>query len=153
MALNLRAYLQVGGVTTQHGLLGCVAASLKIMSCSSTRVQFHPSFHRAARGYAATSASLKKKTLGTAKGTRKDARTQPESPPRTAASRTHKKTTSSEMEHSKVQDNKLKSVNRMTEEEQTKELDRMLVMAQFMPTMDPWGQEVLDTLGGSLSFQ
>jgi len=34
----------------------------------------------------------------------------------------------------------------MTEEEQTKELDRMLVMAQFMPTMDPWGREVLDTL-------
>jgi len=46
------------------------------------------------------------------------------------------------VEHSKV--NKPKSLN-MTEE-QTKELDRMLVMAQFMPTMDPWGQEVLDTL-------
>ena len=33
-------------------------------------------------------------------------------------------------------------------EDQTKELDRMRVMAQFMPTSDPWGQEVRDTLGG-----
>lgn len=162
--MALRAYL---GGATQHGLLGCIASSSKSSSCPSTRIQFHPSFHRATRGYAAASASLTKKTPVTAKGTRKDARTQPQSPSRTAASRTPKKTTSSEMEkaihsstdtvaaeHLKAQDpSSPKSFNDMTEEEQTKELDRMLVMAQFMPTMDPWGQEVLDTLGGSLSRQ
>lgn len=163
--MALRAYL--GGVTIQHGLLGCIASSSKIFSCSSTRVQLHPSFRRATRGYAAAGASLAKKTPVAAKGTRKDAPTQPQSPHRAAASRMHKKTTSSEMEkanhsatdtvaaeHSKIEDsNKPKSVSDMTEEEQTKELDRMLVMAQFMPTLDPWGQEVLDTLGGSLSLQ
>jgi hypothetical protein len=63
----------------------------------------------------------------------------------------HSSTDTVAAEHLKAQDpNSPKSVNDMTEEEQTKELDRMLVMAQFMPTMDPWGQEVLDTLGGSL---
>lgn len=158
----------IGGVTAQHGLFGCIASSSKLSSCSSARVQFHPSFHRATRGYAAAaSASLTKKTPVTAKGTRRDALTQPQSPPRKAASRTPKKTTSSEIEtairsatdtvaaeHSKVKDSdQPKSINNMTEEEQTKELDRMLVMAQFMPTLDPWGQEVLDTLGGSLSIQ
>jgi hypothetical protein len=156
----LRAYL--GGVTKQHSLLGCLAFSSKNLSCSSTRVQFHPSFHRATRGYAAASASLTKKTP---KGTRKDTRTQPQSPPRTAASRTPKKTTSLETEkpihsatntvaaeNSKVQNpNEPKVFNNMTEEEQTQELDRMLVMAQYMPTVDPWGQDVLDTLGGFLS--
>jgi hypothetical protein len=146
-AMALRAYL--GGITTQHGLLGCIASS-------SARVQFQPCFHRATRRYAAASASLTKKTPVTAKGTRKDARTQPQPPPRKAASRTPKKTTSSEMEtaatdtvameHSKVQE--LNSLN--LSQEQMKELDRMMVMAQFMPTMDPWGQEVRDTLGRSL---
>jgi hypothetical protein len=160
--MALRAYL--GGITTQHGLLSCFASS-KISSCSSARVQFHPCFHRAAtRGYAAASASLKKKTPVSAKGTRKDVRTQPQPPPRKATSQTSKKTTSSEMEpairsaadtaaveHSKVQNlNNSKSLT--ITEEQTKELDRMLVMAQLMPTMDPWGQEVRDTLGGSLSL-
>lgn len=156
----LRAYL--GGVIHQHSLLGCLASSSKNLSYSSTRVQFHPSFHRATRGYAAASASLTKKTP---KGTRKDTRTQPQSPPRTAASRTPKKTTSSETEkaihsatntvateNSKVQNvNEPKLINGMTEEEQIKEFDRMLVMAQYMPTVDPWGQEVQDTLGGFLS--
>jgi hypothetical protein len=140
----LRAY-----TTTRHGLLDCIASS-------SARVQLHPCFHRATRGYAAASASLTKKTPVAAKGTPKDARTHPQPSPRKAASRTPKKTNSSEketaatdavaVEHLKVQD--LKSHN-MTEE-QTKELDRMLVMAQFMPTMDPWGQEVRETLGGCL---
>lgn len=145
--MALRAYL--GGITSQHGLLSCIASS-------SARAQFHPCFHRATRGYAAASASLSKKTPVTAKGTRKDARTKPQPPLRKATSRTTKKTTSSEMEtaatdtdaveHSKSQE--LNPLN-MTEE-QTKELDRMLVMAQFMPTMDLWGQEVQDTLGGCL---
>jgi len=163
--MALRAYL--GVVTTQRGLLGCIASSSKILSCSSARVQFHPNFHHATRGYAAASASLTKKTPVTAKGTRKDAHTQPQSPPRKVASRTPKKTTSSEMEtaihsandivaaeHSTVQDpNDPKSFHDMTEEERTQELDRMLVMAQFIPTLDPWGQEVMDTLGGSRSIQ
>ncbi|KAF8800612.1 hypothetical protein BYT27DRAFT_7116937 [Phlegmacium glaucopus] len=154
--MALRAYL--GGITTQHGLLGCIASSSKLLSCSSARVQHPSSFHRATRGYAAASASLTKKTPVTAKGTRKDAHTQPQSPPRKVASRTPRKTTSSEMEtaihsandtvaaeHNRtVQDSK--AFNNMTEEEQTQELDRMLVMAQFMPTLDPWGQEVMDTL-------
>ena len=157
--MALRAYL--GGITTQHSLLSYFASS-KIPSCSSARVQFHPCFHRATRGYAAASASLKKKTPVSAKETRKDARAQPQPPPRKATSRTSKKTTSSEMEpairsaadtaaveHSKVQ-NLNKSNSLTITEEQTKELDRMLVMAQLMPTMDPWGQEVRDTLGGSL---
>ena len=140
--MALRVYIR--GITTQHGLLGS----------SSPRVQFHYCFHRATRGYAVASASLTKKAPVAAKGTRKDARTQPQPSPRKAASRL-KKTTSSEMEkaatdteHSKLN---LKDLNpgHMTEE-QTKELDRMLVMAQFMPTVDPWGQEVRDTLGGCL---
>lgn len=60
-----------------------------------------------------------------------------------------KKTPVSAKGNSKVQDpNKLKSLT--ITEEQTKELDRMLVMAQLMPTVDPWGQQVQDTLGGSL---
>lgn len=153
----------LGGITTQHGLMGCIASSSKLLSCSPARLQFHSSFHRATRGYAAASASLTKKTPVTAKGTRKDT-SQRQSLPRNPASRTPKKTTSSEMEtaihsaadtvaaeHSPIRDlNKPKSVNDMTEEEQTRELDRLLVLAQFMPTLDPWGQEVLDTLGGSL---
>ena len=145
--MALRAYL--GGITTQHGLLGCIASS------SSARVQFHPCFHRVTRGYAATSASLKKTTPVTAKGTRKDARTQSQPPTRKATSRTPKKT-SSEMETAAtdtvaVENSKTPDLNpyNMTED-QTKELDRMLVMAQYMPTLDPWGQEVQDTLGGSL---
>ena len=148
MALRA-AYL--GGITTQHRLLGCITSS-------AARIQFHPCFHRATRGYVAASASLTKKTTVTAKGTRRDARTQPQPPSRKAASRSPKKTTSSEREtaatgtvteeHSKLQE--LNPLN-MTEE-QTKEIDRMLVMAQFMPTMDLWGQEVRDTLGGCLRF-
>ena len=140
----------IAGITTQHGLWGCIT------SFSSARVQFRPCFHRASRGYAAVSASLTKKTPVTAKGTRKDARTQPQPPPRKAASRTPKKTTSSEMETAAtdtvaVENSKVQGLNPLNmTEEQTKELDRMMVMAQFMPTMDPWGQEVLDTLGGSL---
>ena len=109
--IALRAYY-FGGITTQHGLLGCIASS-----SSAARIQFHPCFHRATRGYAAVSGSLTKRT---AKGTRKDARTQPQPPP--------------------------------GEEDQMKDLDRMLVMAQFMPTIDPWGQEVLDTLGEFLKL-
>ena len=186
--MALRAHL--GGITSQHGLLACIASS------SSVRVQFHPCFHRATRGYAAASATLRKKTPVTANVTRKDARTQPQPPPQNsasrkhekttsetatlrkktpvtakgtrkdartpqpppqnAASRKHKKTTSAEKEtaptdavakeHSLLKD--LHSHN-MTEE-QTKELDKMLVMAQFMPTIDPWGQEVRETLGGCL---
>lgn len=146
--MALRAYL--GGIATQHGFLSCIASS------SAARVQFHPCFHRATRGYAAASASLTKKTPVTTKGTRKDARKQPQPPPRKAASRTPKKTSSSDketaatdtvaVEHQKVQD---QNPLNMTEEE-TKELDRMLVMAQFMPTVDPWGQEVQETLGGRL---
>ena len=145
MAFKLRAYIQVGNITTQNSLLGCTASSL-------ARVQFHPCFHRALRGYAATSASLTKKTT---KGTRKDDRTHPQ-PSSRKAPRTPKMTISSKtetaatdtvtVEHSKVQNlNPLKLT-----EEQTKELDRMIVKAQFMPTMDPWGQEVRDTLGRSL---
>ena len=114
--MALRAYL--GGISTQRGLLGCIASS------SSP-----PCFHRATRRYAATNASLKKKTPATAKGTRK------------AASRTPKKT--SEMETTDLNPYNIT-------EDQTKELDRMLVMAQYMPTLDPWGLEVPDTLGASL---
>ena len=139
-----RAYL--GGITSQHGLLGCIASS-------SARVQFHPCFHRATRGYAVASASLTKKTPVATKGTPKDARTQPQSPPRKAASRIPKKLTSSgiQMTVTDTVDSKLKDLNPLNmTEEQTKELDRMLMMTQFMPTMDPWGQEVRDTLGGCL---
>jgi hypothetical protein len=82
-AMVLRAYL--AGITNRHGLSGCITSS-------SARVQFHPCFHRATRGYAAASASLTKKTPVAAKGTRKDARTQPQPSPRKSASRTPKKT-------------------------------------------------------------
>lgn len=145
----LRSYL---GSVTQHGLFGCIASSSKLLSSSSVRVQFHP---RTTRGYAAASASLTKKTPVTAKGTRKDAHAQPKSPTRKAVPPTPRKTTLSEMEttaateHSRVQGlNEPKSTKNLTEEEQTKELDRLLMMAQFMPTVDPWGQEIQDTLGG-----
>lgn len=145
--MALRAYHR--SITTQHGFLSCIA--------SSSRVQFHLCFHRATRGYAAASASLTKKTP-VAKGTRNDARTQPQPSSRKAASRTPKKTTSSVMETAAtdtaaVEHSKLKDLNSLNmTEEQTKELDRMLVMAQFMPTLDPWGQEVQDTLGGCLKL-
>lgn len=152
--MALRACL--ASLTTHHG---SIASSSKLLSCSSACLPFHPSFRRATRGYAASSASLTKKTPVAAKGTPKDARTQQlQSPTRKDASRTPKKMISSETAIHSVSDpvaedlNRPKSVNDMTEEEQTKELDRMLVMAQFMPTLDPWGQEVLDTLGGSLLF-
>jgi hypothetical protein len=146
-AMALRAYL--GGITTQHSLLGCTASS------SLARVQFHPCFHRATRGYAATSASLTKKTPATAKGTRKDDRTHPQPSPRKAP-RMPKKTISSETETAAtdtvaVEQSKVQNLNPLKlTDEQTKELDRMIVKAQFMPTMDPWGQEVRDTLGRSL---
>ena len=65
-------------------------------------------------------------------------------------------TTSSEMKTAAtntvtVENSEIPDLNpyNMTED-QTKELDRMLVMAQYMPTLDSWGQEVRDTLGGSL---
>jgi hypothetical protein len=144
-AMALRTYL--GGITTQHSLLSCIA--------SSSRVQFHPCFHRATRAYATASASLTKKTPITAKGTPKDDRTHPQ-PSNRKAPRMPKKTISSETETAAtdtvaVEHLKVQNLNGLTlTEEQTKELDRMIVKAQFMPTLDPWGQEVRDTLGRSL---
>ena len=133
--MALRAYL--GGITTHHGLFSCIAFS-------SARVHFHT------RGYATASAPLTKKAPVSAKATRKDARIQPQPPLR---KRMLKKKTSSDKETEATdtaaeERSKINPLN-MTEE-QTKELDRMLLMAQFMPTMDPWGQEVQETLGGCL---
>ena len=79
----------------------------------------------------------------------------PQPPSRRVTSRNPEET-SSEMKTAAtntvtVENSKIPDLNpyNMTED-QTKELDRMLVMAQYMPTLDSWGQEVQDTLGGSL---
>jgi len=39
----------------------------------------------------------------------------------------------------------------LTEEERLAEMERMLAFAHLMPTIDPWGQDITETLGG-LSF-
>ena len=142
--MSLRAYL--GGITTRHSLLGCIASS-------SARVQFHFCFRRATRSYAAASTTSTKKAPVAVIGIRKDVRTQSQPSPRKAASRTPKKTTLAEMGKAAIDSGQSKFKDQVPHnmtEEQSKELDRMLIMAQFMPTIDPWGQEVQETLGGCL---
>lgn len=39
----------------------------------------------------------------------------------------------------------------MTEEEREKEIQRLLQISELMPTVDPFGQEIVDTLGGLCS--
>jgi hypothetical protein len=36
----------------------------------------------------------------------------------------------------------------LTEEEKLAEMERMMAFAHLMPTIDPWGQEITETLGG-----
>ena len=41
-----------------------------------------------------------------------------------------------------------KQQEELTEEERLAEMERMLAFAHLMPTIDPWGQDITETLGG-----
>ena len=155
MALSIsRTYF--GGVLNFQG----ISSSSRVTACLS-RTSPLP-----ARRYATASVALTKKGPVTAKGTRKDAHNKPATPKKSAPKKLPKQPSSPAMEtahsvpepipaaeHSVKKNAQAdpKQQEELTEEERLAEMERMLAFAHLMPTIDPWGQDITETLGG-LSF-
>ncbi|CAA7264349.1 unnamed protein product [Cyclocybe aegerita] len=147
----------LGRILSRHTVVARVASSSRAAVCSAYA---HPSLIPATCRNATSSATLNKKGPATAKSTRKV--TKPPPPPKKAASRTPpKKTTSPEMETAlhaaetvppidhlaeKPSTKGTKKYDELSEEERVKEFERMLALSDMMPMVDPWGQDILDTL-------
>ncbi|KAF8155791.1 hypothetical protein B0H34DRAFT_509736 [Crassisporium funariophilum] len=168
MAFNIsRTYL--GAACSQQTLFNRVASSSKLVTCSGQRMTSSVQPVTRTRGYAAASASLAKRNPITAKGTRNDAHAKPPAASRKVKAQTpSRQPTSPEMEaarHSSeaitaaaaeaVPETKSRTAAfaDMNEEERLKELEKMLAMADLMPTIDPWGQEVIDTLDVTIPYR
>ena len=152
MALSIsRTYL--GGVLNRHG----VSSSSRVTACLAHNSSL------SVRRYATASAALTKKGPVTAKGTRKDAHNKPATPKKSAPKKLPKQSSSPAMEtahsvsepipipeHSVKESVKAdpKQQEELTEEEKLAEMERMMAFAHLMPTVDPWGQEITETLGG-----
>ncbi|KAJ3514286.1 hypothetical protein NLJ89_g2458 [Agrocybe chaxingu] len=152
-----RNYL--GSILTHHAVVGRVASSSRAAVCSA---YVHPGLTPASYRNATSSATLNKKGPVTAKSTRKVAHAKPPPPPKKAVSRTSsKKKTSPEMEKAlhaaetvppvdhlaeKPSAKGTKKYDELSEEERVKEFERMLALSDMMPMVDPWGQDILDTL-------
>jgi protein MBA1 len=102
---------------------------------------------------------LTKKRPVTAKGTRKDAHNTPENPRKSTAKKVPRNSTmetansasdplpSAHLVEQIVQEDPKKQ-HSLSEEEKVEEMERMMAFAHLMPTVDPWGQEITETLGG-----
>jgi len=151
MTLNIsRTYF--GGVLNRQG----IASSSRVTACLTLTLSL-PSCR-----YATASAALTKKGPVTAKGTRKDAHNKPATPKKPAPKKLPKQSSSPAMEtahsvsepipspeHAVKKDvqGDPKRQEELTEEEKIEEMQRMMAFAHLMPTIDPWGQEITETLG------
>lgn len=161
MALGVsRTYF--GGVLSHQRLtLSVASSSSRLASCSISYLT---------RPYATASAALTKKNPVTAKGTRHDAHPPPPSSSKKAAAKgSPKKSTSPEMETARqtsepnpipaqVADEAASKKTKQSKEvsadeiEKLKEMERIMAFQHLMPTVDAWGQDVKETLGGSFRF-
>ncbi|PPQ96127.1 hypothetical protein CVT26_004762 [Gymnopilus dilepis] len=102
------------------------------------------------RSYATASATLTKKTPVTAKGTRHDAHPPAPSPEKKAATKgPYRKVTSSEMETAqKTFEAQLDMSKEAEQLQKMQEMQRIMSFQHLMPTVDAWGAEVKETMGG-----
>jgi len=152
MALGI-SWTYFGGVLSHQGIASSTRASVCLVRTSPLP----------ARRYATASAALTKKKPVTAKGTRKDAHNKLEPPKKSIAKKLPKSSTSPTMETANSAADPLPSTEHLveqilqedpkkqhllSEEEKVEEMERMMAFAHLMPTVDPWGQEITETLGG-----
>lgn len=102
------------------------------------------------RSYATASATLTKKTPVTAKGTRHDAHPPAPSPEKKAATKgRYRKVTSTEMETAqKTSEAQLDMSKEAEQLQKMQEMHRIMSFQHLMPTVDAWGAEVKETMGG-----
>jgi len=146
----------IGGVLSHQSL------SVRLACSSSSKVASSSTFPASgiSRTYSTASASLTKKTPVTAKGTKNDAHTIPKPlKKKVVATVPPKKATSPEMEtalHVAATSPVASTVPSDVSDEakqmdQLKEMERVMAFQHLMPTVDAWGQEVKETLGGVCS--